>query len=90
MVLYRYVPSFLKREDLDPTYLNRLNTALQQKQKERGKTFVSRTERPLVKKGRAETLLRAVLLNPISEYEDLDAVLADQRQIGEELIDQGL
>lgn len=90
MVLYRYVPSFLKREDLDPTYLNRLNTALQQKQKERGKTFVSRTERPLAKKGRAETLLRAVLLNPISEYEDLDAVLADQRQIGEELIDQGL
>ena len=43
-----------------------------------------------MKKGRAETLLRAVLLNPISEYEDLDAVLADQRQIGEELIDQGL
>lgn len=90
MVLYRYVPSFLGKKDLNLPYLNRLNTALQEKQKERGKTFVSRTERPLGKKGKSATLLRAVLLNPISEYKDLDAVLADQRQIGEELIHQGL
>ena len=91
IVLYRYVPTRLRAATAgrrlgaeDQCRLNVLNQALQQRQYEGGKSFVSRTtlssfeaypDTPIV-------ALRAVVANPLVDVSDMQAMLDDQRCIG--------
>lgn len=91
ILLYRYLPGRFRARaragiltPADTRALNQLNRRLQKRQWDLGRTFVSRTtleragEEPLV-------ALRAVLANPLTGEEDIDAVLADQAAIAREL-----
>ncbi len=73
-------PSLLKE-------LDALNTALQKDQRERGRSFVSRTRlRHPEPKGPTITVLRAVLANPLTQRRDLVEILAEQERIAEDIL----
>ena len=64
--------------------MDQLNIRLQETQKMRGKTFVSRTtiRSPFPRHGGARIVaLRVVIANPLTYEEDVDRVLDDQREI---------
>lgn len=88
ILTYRYNPSWLQaalnganHEQMNKAneLLDQLTRLVQKYQREAGKTFVSRT-RLMAAKYRAETLtvFRAVLANPLTTKEILDAVLEEQ------------
>jgi glutamate decarboxylase len=60
--------------------INRINTAVQRLQREAGRSFVSRTTltRP---DGMAMVVLRAVIMNPMTDIEILRAILTEQAAI---------
>ncbi|OWW22319.1 aminotransferase class V-fold PLP-dependent enzyme [Noviherbaspirillum denitrificans] len=62
--------------------LNRLNTALQDEQKRRGLSFVSRTLLESTPYPGQTTVLRVVLTNMLTTQEDLKEILAEQKEIG--------
>jgi len=63
--------------------------ALQKAQRAEGHSFVSRTQRAVVRYGAQPlTLLRAVLLNPLIEERHICELLADQKRLGEPLARQ--
>ena len=91
IVIYRYIPSRLRGagpEHIDHALpaINRLNERLQSEQFERGESLISRTtihhgrhaDRPAV-------VLRAVFSNPNTDGHAMQAVLDEQRAIGESL-----
>ena len=64
--------------------MNELNIRLQEAQRLKGKTFVSRTtiRSPLPRHGGAHVVaLRVVIANPLTYEKDVDHVLEDQREI---------
>ena len=62
--------------------LDRLVRQVQKSQREAGKSFVSRTRLAVEKYGETPiTVFRVVLANPLTTNGDLDAILAEQRQI---------
>jgi glutamate decarboxylase len=65
--------------------LNRLNVALQDEQKRRGRSFVSRTLLESTPYSGHTTVLRVVLTNLLTTVEDLKAVLAEQKEIASKL-----
>jgi len=91
ILLYRYVPSHLQlrlsggegapmsTEDWEE--LDDANSALQERQKSDGLTFVSRTTVFDFRHDRFLVALRIVIGNPITEEKDIDAVIADQVRI---------
>jgi hypothetical protein len=94
MFLYRYIPACHRKlhgegglSAADNRQLNVFNERLQKLQYERGRTFVSRTtlfHRP--QPGGGPTLaLRAVITNPFTTEAHMEAVLADQATLAEEL-----
>ena len=92
IVLYRYVPSAWRPAGglwtaADHERVNALNADVQAEQFAAGRTFVARTTVDSLARypGIPVVALRAVLGNPLTTDEDLDAVLADQAAIGARL-----
>jgi len=88
ILLYRAVPD--KKYQTEPSsaeenaQIDTLNIKLQETQRLRGKTFVSRTtiRSPLARHGGARIVaLRVVIANPLTYEDDVDRVLQDQREI---------
>jgi len=68
--------------------LNVLNSGLQDRQKQNGKSFVSRTVLELAPFPEGVTVLRAVLTNVHTTAAHLRAVLHEQRELGERLMQE--
>jgi glutamate decarboxylase len=94
LLLYRYLPQSLRsratQQQLTATdhhAINQFNQCLQKAQRQAGRTFISRTSRTLTYAGQLVSMvaLRAVIANPLTTESDIDAVLADQLQIAQEL-----
>ncbi len=91
LLTYRYVPIEVEKAmtTADDTELSQLNELLndltkfvQKRQRESGKSFVSRTRITPVKWGRRmTTVFRVVLANPLTTVEILDSVLNEQEDI---------
>ncbi|CCN71907.1 pyridoxal-dependent aspartate 1-decarboxylase PanP [Vibrio nigripulchritudo] len=91
LLTYRYVPEVAKKalvhanEDEKNTLheaLNNLTKQIQKKQRETGKTFVSRTRlNPVQWQHRNTIVFRVVLANPLTTHEILQSVLCEQREI---------
>ncbi|SHO57154.1 pyridoxal-dependent aspartate 1-decarboxylase PanP [Vibrio quintilis] len=91
ILTYRYIPEPVrqalkdateeKRQELNQT-LNELTKYIQKKQRESGKSFVSRTQlNPGQLDGMDTIVFRVVLANPLTSKEILHDVLEEQRQI---------
>ncbi|WP_111979146.1 pyridoxal-dependent aspartate 1-decarboxylase PanP [Algibacillus agarilyticus] len=91
LLTYRYVPAPLKAllQCQDPILIEQINECLddltkyvQKRQRETGKSFVSRTRiNPSVYGGQAITVFRVVLANPLTTESILSDVLAEQREL---------
>ena len=94
ILTYRYVPKLVKdfmatcdNEDkaIINELLNDLTRFIQKKQRESGKSFVSRTRlTPQAHNGQAITVFRCVLANPLTSKQILQDILAEQKQIAKE------
>lgn len=86
LLSYRCIPPHLQGKVLDEAanaQINDFNVALQKAQRAEGRSFVSRTQRAVVRYGAQPlTLLRAVLLNPLIEERHIRDLLADQQRLG--------
>jgi glutamate decarboxylase len=88
ILTYRFCPKPFKQNASLET-LNELNTQLQKRQREQGKSFVSRTRfRHPEPSGQTHSVLRAVLANPLTKEEHLKAVLTEQSEIGHQWIQE--
>lgn len=94
LLTYRYIPESLKERaarkqltETDNLAINEFNERLQKSQRQAGRTFVSRTTKIISCFGNIIPIiaLRAVLANPLTTEDDIDAVLDDQIQIALEL-----
>ena len=66
--------------------LDELTVSVQKRQRESGQSFVSRTRLELdQQQGRAATVFRVVLANPLTSHEDLQGILEEQRRIASSL-----
>ena len=91
ILTYRYHPQWLQQqmEVLDPqlqqqinSMLDQLTREIQKRQREAGKTFVSRTRLRSTAYGTEQiTVFRVVLANPLATDAILEAVLEEQQQI---------
>ncbi|AUM12845.1 pyridoxal-dependent aspartate 1-decarboxylase PanP [Ketobacter alkanivorans] len=91
ILTYRFVPQFVKDklanasvEEIDQIHevLNRLTKRIQKNQRARGKSFVSRTTLTPQEYDRRRTVVfRVVLANPLTSYDILQDVLAEQKEI---------
>ncbi|MFQ1769015.1 aminotransferase class V-fold PLP-dependent enzyme [Aeromonas veronii] len=86
LLSYRCIPPHLQGKVLDEAanaQINDFNVALQKAQRAEGHSFVSRTQRAVLRYGAQPlTLLRAVLLNPLIEEHHIRELLADQQRLG--------
>jgi aspartate 1-decarboxylase len=87
IVTYRYCPLAWRPQLAEnQPRLNELNTQLQKRQRENGKSFISRTQfRHPEPYGEETTVLRAILANPLTKVEHLKEVLAEQALLGQQL-----
>ncbi len=94
LLSYRYVPQAIQallarskgsRQEEINQLLDNLTKFIQKRQREAGKSFVSRT-RLEVSQYRSEKLVvfRVVLANPLTSYEILQEVLAEQRSLAKQ------
>ncbi|MFW9261378.1 pyridoxal-dependent aspartate 1-decarboxylase PanP [Nostoc sp. CALU 546] len=90
LLLYRYIPEPLRElvakkqlTEIDNQLINNFNECLQKTQRQIGNTFISRTTKSATTLGKEIPIiaLRAVIANPLTKEEDIDAVLNDQIQI---------
>ncbi|MHC0066357.1 pyridoxal-dependent aspartate 1-decarboxylase PanP [Nostoc sp. UIC 10890] len=90
LLLYRYIPEPLRElvakkqlTEIDNQLINNFNECLQKRQRQIGNTFISRTTKSATSLGKEIPViaLRAVIANPLTKEEDIDAVLNDQIQI---------
>ncbi len=94
LLLYRYIPESLREvavkkqlTEIDNQQINIFNERLQKSQRQAGRTFISRTTKTItcLENEISVTALRAVIANPLTSKDDIDAVLNDQIQIALEL-----
>jgi glutamate decarboxylase len=94
IVVYRYVPPALREAvwsgsvtAAENATIDDLNRRLQEVQRNRGTSFVSRTTLSNTRYGAAAPVvsLRAVLANPLTTHADLIAVLDEQAELGEQI-----
>ncbi|RAM48426.1 MAG: putative pyridoxal-dependent aspartate 1-decarboxylase [Hapalosiphonaceae cyanobacterium JJU2] len=94
LLLYRYIPESLRElaaknelTETDNQQINLFNENLQKTQRQAGRTFISRTTKTItcLEKEISVTALRAVIANPLTTQDDIDAVLNDQIQIALDL-----
>ncbi|MDY0361213.1 MAG: aminotransferase class V-fold PLP-dependent enzyme [Desulforegulaceae bacterium] len=92
ILTYRYCPTKIKQELLSKTgreradiqeMLNEININIQRIQRERGKSFVSRTALKRKEDSEEIVVLRAVLMNPLTNIDILKEVLDEQEEIFE-------
>ncbi|WP_070965138.1 pyridoxal-dependent aspartate 1-decarboxylase PanP [Vibrio sonorensis] len=91
LLTYRYVPAPVQKalRKANPEQkaqlnekLNELTKFVQKRQRETGKSFVSRTRLNPIEHNKLNTIVfRVVLANPLTSYEILQAVLDEQREI---------
>jgi len=89
ILLYRWIPASLRKKAWDATLtddenevINEANRKLQDLQKQRGKTFVSRTTINAPKYNQKPIVgFRVVIGNPLTTEDDIDAVFLDQDAI---------
>ena len=93
VLTYRFHPQHLSKQPHDimayNKRLNRLNVALQRKQRRRGKSFVSRTTLRMSAYPLPIVVLRVVLANPLTTTEHLREILVEQAEIGHLLLSAG-
>jgi putative pyridoxal-dependent aspartate 1-decarboxylase len=94
LLLYRYIPEQLRElvfkkqlTEIDNQLINQFNERLQKIQRKIGRTFISRTTKTTTSSGKEIPIIvmRAVIANPLTTEEDIDAVLNDQIQIASEI-----
>ncbi|MBW4642402.1 MAG: putative pyridoxal-dependent aspartate 1-decarboxylase [Goleter apudmare HA4340-LM2] len=94
LLTYRYIPEPLREvvakkqlTKTDNLLITQLNENLQKMQRQIGRTFISRTTKTITSFDEKISVvaLRAVIANPLTTEEDIDAVLNDQIQIGSEI-----
>ncbi|WP_373526934.1 aminotransferase class V-fold PLP-dependent enzyme [Nostoc sp.] len=94
LIVYRYIPEELreaateqKLTEADNLIISEFNQKLQKMQRQAGRTFISRTTKTITCFGNEIPIiaLRAVLANPLTTEDDIDAVLNDQMQIASEI-----
>jgi glutamate decarboxylase len=94
IILYRYIPEYWRQRNFnkqlsesDNQFINQFNKHLQEAQNQAGRTFVSRTtlENSSYESKIPIIALRAVIANPLTTKNDIDAVLNDQIKIAEKL-----
>ncbi|MBD2515129.1 putative pyridoxal-dependent aspartate 1-decarboxylase [Nostoc sp. FACHB-973] len=94
LLLYRYIPESLREvavkkqlTETDNQQINIFNERLQKSQRQAGRTFISRTTKTVtcLEKEISVTALRAVIANPLTTKDDIDAVLNDQIHIALDL-----
>ncbi|KZN28852.1 pyridoxal-dependent aspartate 1-decarboxylase PanP [Pseudoalteromonas luteoviolacea] len=93
LLTYRYVPKAIKtaleqadaQEKLDIyAALNRLTASMQKRQRETGRSFVSRTRlTPEQYEGQPTVVFRVVLANPLTSYQMLGEILEEQREMAQ-------
>lgn len=94
ILTYRYVPKAVREymagcnddeKEIINELLNDLTRFIQKKQRESGKSFVSRTRlTPKAHKGQTITVFRCVLANPLTTKEILKDILLEQKEIAKE------
>ncbi|MGF1938037.1 MAG: pyridoxal-dependent aspartate 1-decarboxylase PanP [Nostoc sp. ChiQUE02] len=94
LLLYRYIPESFRElavkkqlTETDNQQINIFNERLQKTQRQAGRTFISRTTKTItcLAEEISVTALRAVIANPLTTQDDIDAVLNDQIQIALDL-----
>ncbi|MFN6513543.1 MAG: pyridoxal-dependent aspartate 1-decarboxylase PanP [Nostoc sp. CreGUA01] len=94
LLLYRYIPQSLREvavkkqlTESENQQINIFNERLQKSQRQAGRSFISRTIKRIscLEKEISVTALRAVIANPLTTKDDIDAVLNDQIQIALDL-----
>lgn len=89
VLTYRFhPPDKIPADDSHHQFLNRLTTNLQRRQRERGKSFVSRTTLTISNYRAPIVVLRAVLANPLTSTTDLQEILQEQEEIGFALLNE--
>ncbi|TCS43127.1 aminotransferase class V-fold PLP-dependent enzyme [Reinekea marinisedimentorum] len=87
--LYRYMPPAIRGKnsftESEVHRLNEVNIAIQETQKQRGRSLVSRTLHTLPD-GQSAVALRVVIANPLTEIDHCVQVLDEQRSIAQRLI----
>ncbi|AOT07003.1 pyridoxal-dependent aspartate 1-decarboxylase PanP [Pseudoalteromonas luteoviolacea] len=93
LLTYRYVPREVKQalqvaneqEKLDIfAALNRLTASMQKRQRETGRSFVSRTRlTPKQYDNQPTVVFRVVLANPLTSYQMLNDILKEQREMAQ-------
>jgi glutamate decarboxylase len=90
ILTYRYIPQKWRKRLLsdelslfDNESINKFNERLQVAQRERGRTFISRTTLNSTRYGDKTPIvaLRAVIANPLTNERDIEAVLDDQASL---------
>lgn len=90
LLIYRYIPEqfrvvAVKKQltEIDNQIINKINESLQKIQRQIGNTFISRTIKKNINYGNEIPVvaMRAVIANPLTTEEDINAVLNDQIQI---------
>ncbi|MCC5666138.1 putative pyridoxal-dependent aspartate 1-decarboxylase [Nostoc sp. CHAB 5784] len=90
LLIYRYIPEKFRKAvankqltEKTNEMINDFNEDLQKMQRHIGRTFISRTTKNRINfdKEITVTAMRAVIANPLTTEEDIDAVLNDQIQI---------
>ncbi|OIQ26668.1 pyridoxal-dependent aspartate 1-decarboxylase PanP [uncultured Vibrio sp.] len=94
LLTYRYTPTSVKKAFEQATkeqanqlneMLNELTKFIQKRQRETGRSFVSRTRLNPVEMYHYNTIVfRVVLANPLTTYDILSAVLSEQREIAQQ------
>jgi len=94
LLIYRYIPDqfrgIIGKKQLtgtDNQIINNFNEYLQKMQRHIGRTFISRTTKTIISLGKEIPVIamRAVIANPLTTEEDIEAVLNDQIQIASEI-----
>ncbi|MBZ8179846.1 pyridoxal-dependent aspartate 1-decarboxylase PanP [Oscillatoria salina] len=92
LLIYRYIPENLRARaaqkqltEIDNQRINQFNEILQKKQRQAGRTFISRTTKTNLERTIPIVALRAVIANPLTTEKDIDEVLNDQIQIALEI-----
>lgn len=95
LLTYRYIPEQLRETaakkqltEVDNQLINKINETLQKTQRQIGRTFISRTTKTTTSFGKEIPIivLRAVIANPLTTEEDIDAVLKDQIEIATKIV----
>ncbi|PMB52377.1 glutamate decarboxylase [Fischerella thermalis CCMEE 5201] len=93
LLIYRYIPEQFreiaaknKLTSIDNQIISDFNERLQKMQRQNGRTFISRTTKNIdFYKNNPIVAMRAVIANPLTTEEDIEAVLNDQIQIASEI-----